>query len=115
MKFMIEKKELSSITTMVNRAASSKNTIPVLSGLLIEVSNEKGLVMTATDMEIGIKSSTKNIEIINEGSVLVNSQYFSDFIKLLPDSLIQIELDQEKAKLKISYGRSSGLDRKSVV
>lgn len=108
MKFMIEKKELSSITTMVNRAASSKNTIPVLSGLLIEVSNEKGLVMTATDMEIGIKSSTKNIEIINEGSVLVNSQYFSDFIKLLPDSLIQIELDQEKAKLKISYGRSSG-------
>ena len=108
MKFIIEKRELSSITTMVHRAASSKNTIPVLSGLLIEISQEKGLVMTATDMEIGIKASTKNVEIIYEGSVLVNSQYFSDFIKLLPDSMIQIELDQDKAKLNISYGRSSG-------
>ena len=73
MKFIIEKRELSSITTMVHRAASSKNTIPVLSGLLIEISQEKGLVMTATDMEIGIKASTKNVEIISEGSVLVNS------------------------------------------
>ena len=40
MKFIIEKRELSSITSMVHRAASTKNTIPVLSGLLIEVSNE---------------------------------------------------------------------------
>jgi len=93
---------------MVHRAASTKNTIPVLSGLLIEVSNEKGLVMTATDMEIGIKASTKNVEIIKEGTVLVNAHYFSDFIKLLPDSQIQIELNQDKAKLNISYGRSSG-------
>ncbi|HNX28217.1 MAG TPA: DNA polymerase III subunit beta [Syntrophomonadaceae bacterium] len=108
MKFIIEKKELSSITTLVHRAASTKNTIPVLSGLLIEVSNEKGLVMTATDMEIGIKAYTKNIEIIKEGSVLVNSHYFADFIKLLPDSSIQIELLQDKAKLNITYGRSSG-------
>jgi len=108
MKFIIEKRELSSITSMVHRAASTKNTIPVLSGLLIEVSNEKGLVMTATDMEIGIKASTKNVEIIKEGTVLVNAHYFSDFIKLLPDSQIQIELNQDKAKLNISYGRSSG-------
>jgi DNA polymerase-3 subunit beta len=76
MKFIIEKRELSSITSMVHRAASTKNTIPVLSGLLIEVSNEKGLVMTATDMEIGIKASTKNVEIIKEGTVLVNAHYF---------------------------------------
>ena len=55
MKFVIEKKELSTMTTLVHRAASSKNTIPVLSGLLIEASKDQGLVMTATDMEIGIK------------------------------------------------------------
>ncbi len=108
MKFCIEKKELSSLTTLVHRAASTKNTIPVLSGLLLEVSNEKGLVMTATDMEIGIKAATKNIEILQEGTVLVNAHYFADFIKLLPDSLIQIELNSDKAKLNITYGRSSG-------
>ena len=108
MKFVIEKKELSSLTSLVHRAASTKNTIPVLTGLLLQVSNEKGLVMTATDMEIGIKASTKNIEVLQEGIVLVNAHYFSDFIKLLPDSIIQIELNEDKAKLNISYGRSAG-------
>lgn len=108
MKFVIEKKELSTITTLVHRAASSKNAIPVLSGLLIQVSRDNGLVMTATDMEIGIKASTHAVEIIDEGSTLVNAHYFADFIKLLPDLPITLELNQETSKLTIHYGRSSG-------
>lgn len=108
MKFFIEKNELSALTTLVYRAASSKNTIPVLSGLLIEVSKEKGLTMTATDMEIGIRASTDQVQIEKEGSVLVNAYYFADFIKLLPESTIGIELNQETARLNINYGRSSG-------
>ncbi len=108
MKFNIEKRELSALTAMVYRAASSKNTIPVLSGLLLELSREKGLTMTATDMEIGIKTSTSNVDIIEEGSVLVNASYFADFIKLLPDTLISIELNTVNSKLQINYGRSSG-------
>jgi len=107
MKFIIEKKELSTLTTLVHRAASSKNTIPVLSGLLIEVSQDKGLVMTATDMEIGIKAVSSQVEVIDPGSVLVNAHYFSDFIKLLPDLPIVLELNPETAKLAIQYGRSS--------
>ncbi|MEA1961536.1 MAG: DNA polymerase III subunit beta [Bacillota bacterium] len=108
MKFTIEKRELSSLTTTVHRAASNKNTIPVLSGLLLQLDKEKGLTMTATDMEIGIKASTQNVEILQEGQVLVNANYFADFIKLLPDTLISLELNHETSKLNISYGRSSG-------
>lgn len=96
------------MTTLVHRAASSKNTIPVLSGLLIEVSPEKGLVMTATDMEIGIKAVSKQVEVVEPGNVLVNAHYFADFIKLLPDLPIILELKPETAKLAIQYGRSSG-------
>jgi DNA polymerase-3 subunit beta len=107
-KFFIEKNELSSLTTLVYRAASSKNTIPVLSGLLIEVSKDKGLTMTATDMEIGIRASTSQVQIEEEGSVLVNAHYFADFIKLLPESTIGIELNRETSRLNIIYGRSSG-------
>ena len=108
MKFNIEKRELSALTAMVYRAASNKNTIPVLSGLLLELSHDKGLTMTATDMEIGIKTSTSNVDILEEGSVLVNASYFADFIKLLPDTLISIELNTVKSRLQINYGRSSG-------
>jgi len=108
MKFTIEKRELSALTTMVHRAASNKNTIPVLSGLYLQLDNEKGLTITATDMEIGIKASSSNVEVLEEGSVLVNANYFADFIKLLPDTLISVELNNETSKLNISYGRSSG-------
>lgn len=108
MKFQIEKKDLSTLTTLVYRAASNKNTIPVLSGLLIEVNNSSGLTMTATDMEIGIKASTSQVDITEEGAVLVNAHYFADFIKLLPDTTISIELNNETSRLNISYGRSSG-------
>ncbi|SHH16241.1 DNA polymerase III, beta subunit [Thermosyntropha lipolytica DSM 11003] len=108
MKFIIEKGQLSTLTTLVHRAASNKATIPALSGILIEASREKGLTMTATDMEIGIKTSTEQVDIIEEGTVLVNAQYFSDFIKLLPDSPVTISLNHETSKLDITYGRSTG-------
>lgn len=108
MKVTMEKRDLSSLTTLVYRAASTKNTIPVLAGLLIEASTDKGLVMTATDMEIGIKASSSSVEIIEPGSVLVNAHYFADFIKLLPDGPVTLELNKDKAKLNINYGRSSG-------
>ncbi len=107
MKFNIEKREISILTTLVHRAAATRTTVPVLSGLHINISRDKGLTMTATDMEIGIKASTLNVDIIEEGSVLVNATYFADFIKLLPDTLITFSLNQSSAKLSIGYGRSS--------
>lgn len=108
MKFVIEKKELSSLSSLVYRAASNKNTIPILSGMLIQVHPARGLTMTATDMDIGIVASTQEVEVLSEGQVLVNAHYFNDFIKLLPDGIITIELNQEASKLSINYGRSSG-------
>jgi len=107
MKFTIEKREISILTTLVHRAAATRTTVPLLSGLHINISRDKGLTMTATDMEIGIKASTLNVDIIEEGSVLVNATYFADFIKLLPDTLISFNLNQDSAKLIIGYGRSS--------
>ncbi len=108
MKIIIDKKEISTLTSIVYRAASNKTTIPILSGLFINANNDSGLTLTATDMEIGIRVSTSNVQILNEGTILVNAHYFADFIKLLPDTDISLELNQEKTKLNISYGRSSG-------
>jgi hypothetical protein len=76
--------------------------------MLIEVDSDRGLTMTATDMDIGIVASTQEVEILEEGKVLVNVHYFNDFIKLLPDGIITIELNLEASKLSINYGRSSG-------
>ncbi len=109
MKFHIEKKELSAMTTLVNRAAShtsNKNNLSALSGILIEASKEKGITITATDLEIGMITSNQQVEVEEEGKVLVNATLFSDFIKLLPDIPITAEFDATRNKLKVSYGKS---------
>ncbi len=108
MKFSIEKQELSDLCNLVYRAASNKNSIPVLSGILLDVEPEKGLTLTATDMEIGIKASTSNIDIIEPGKVLVNASYLNSFIKSLPDTRLLVEYDEQSAKLNVIYGRSAG-------
>lgn len=48
------------------------------------------------------------MDVIEAGSVLVNANYFADFIKLLPDGNIAMELNVNTSKLNISYGRSKG-------
>jgi DNA polymerase-3 subunit beta len=109
-KFSIDKQELSSLTSLVHRAAShvaSRNNIPTLAGILVEADQEKGLTMTATDLEIGIVAATKSVEVITPGKILVNANVFADFIKLLPYTEILLELDSAKNKLKVSYGRSN--------
>lgn len=108
MNFQVDKKVLSTLTTLVHRAASNKSTIPVLSGILIEANHERGLTMTATDMEIGIKASSQEVKIEKEGLVLVNAHYFADFIKLLPDTNITVDLNHDTSRLNITYGRSTG-------
>lgn len=108
MNFSIEQKELASLTNLVYRAASNKNAIPVLAGLLLTLDPDKGLTITATDMELGMRVSTNNVEIIQPGSVLVNSLYFHNFIKSLPAIRINLQYDEETAKLNVVYGRSTG-------
>lgn len=110
MKFNIEKKELSAITTLISRAASSaqgKNTISVLSGILIET-KDNILTMSATNTEIGMIVKSNEATIEEEGKILVNASLFSSFIKTLPDMIITIEMDEKRNKLKITYGKSFG-------
>lgn len=107
MKFSIEQRELHALTSLVYRAASNKNAIPVLSGLLINVNPDTGLTITATDMEIGMRVSSNNVEIIEPGSVLVNAFNFNNFVKSLKDTRIVLQYDKETAKLNMIYGKST--------
>ena len=56
LKLRIEQRELSKGINIVQKGISSKTTLPILSGILIEAS-EGQLKLTGTDLEIGIESS----------------------------------------------------------
>jgi len=72
----------------VQNIISSKNSLPILSNILIEAEKNK-IVLTSTDLDIGI-SSVLETEIEEEGAITVPAKRFNDIIKELPDEDISI-------------------------
>ncbi len=106
MKFTLNKDLLSNSSSIVQRAASSKDVVPALSGMLI-TARDQSVTFQATDLDIGIKKTISPVNIEREGQVLVNAKYFNDVIRFLSDEEVTIEFDEELGKLKVLYGLSS--------
>ena len=103
MKFTIEKNIILESLNNVTRALSQKLTIPVLSGIKIELS-KKGINLTASDSELTIKSfipeeKIKHIE--GEGTVVIQSKYILDIIRKMPSNDINFEVEED-LKIRIS-------------
>ena len=92
MKFRSSKENLIETINIVQKAVSAKSTLPILEGILIEA--EENLKMTGNDLEIGIESYI-DAEIIEKGSLVINSKIFGDIIRRLPDSEVTIESNEK--------------------
>ena len=62
MKFRCQQQKLSKALNIVSRAVTSRTTIPVLKGILLEVNDGK-LTMSASDLDIAIKN-TIDVEVV---------------------------------------------------
>jgi DNA polymerase-3 subunit beta len=83
MKLKIKKEILLENINNVSKAISSKNIIPVLSGIKFDLTKE-GLFLTSSDDDITIQSfiSKKEIEDIDEvGSIVIPGRYFIEMIE----------------------------------
>jgi|LSQX01.3.fsa_nt_gb DNA polymerase-3 subunit beta len=100
MKFMLEKKDLVEIVSSVARGAG---VTPQTDGILIETINGQ-LKMTAHSFSFGVRLSTGEIEVKEEGSIVVKTNHFYDLVKKLPDSVITLE--ENNNKLTVRYGKS---------
>ena len=90
MKIRIDQKNLSKHINMAQKGISSRTTLQILDGILLETVNGR-LKLTGTDLEISIETYV-DCEIIEEGSIVVNSRIFGDIIKKLPESTINIDV-----------------------
>ncbi|MGI6512838.1 MAG: DNA polymerase III subunit beta [Syntrophomonadaceae bacterium] len=106
MKFSVNKNLLSQAASIVQRAASTKDTIPALSGMLITAEKDR-LILQGTDLDIGIKKIIFPADIVSEGSALVNAKYFSDLVRYLSEEEVTISLDETNNKLNVYNGFSS--------
>jgi DNA polymerase-3 subunit beta len=103
MKITIDRSELLKKLGHVQSVVERRNTIPILSNVLLDATGTK-LVMLATDLDIQISDSAEAV-IEVPGTTTVSAQMLFDIVKKLPDgSQVRLELDQ--AKLKVVAGRS---------
>lgn len=103
MKIMLEKKDLTPVVSSAARGASNNDIMPILKGMMLEAKEGK-LIATALDLEVGIKVSTSEVQLDEEGCVLVNAKNFNDLVAKLPDEVITLQTKDNR--LEVKYGRS---------
>ena len=91
MKFTVEKRLLNEAVTNLQRAVSSKTSIPALEGILIR-SEENRLVLTAYDLEIGMQTELPAI-ISAPGAIILPAKLFAEIVRRSPDEDITIDVD----------------------
>ena len=93
MKFVCEKEKILKAINSVTKAVATKTTMPILEGILIQT-NDKEIKFTTYDMEIGIEYIIDaNVE--EQGATVVNAIMFSEIIRKLPDTDINISLNEK--------------------
>jgi len=101
----INQPTLSALVQTVARAASLKDTLPALAGMMLEA-KDGILTAQATDLEIGIIAITYPHGLCGDGKALVNAQYFANLVKNIPEGEVEISLNGEKNQLTVKYGKS---------
>lgn len=93
MKIICNQKILTNKIGISQKAINGKTTLDLLKGILLCAKNGQ-LKLTGYDLEIGIETYAQ-VEVIKEGSIVVNAKLFGDIIRKLPDSFIEIETDED--------------------
>ena len=92
MKIICSTAELCEACQNVQRAASTKTAIPAIEGILI-VAKDGTLTLTGYDLEMGITTSIP-ARIEEEGELVLNAHMFSETLRKLPGSNVNIDSDQ---------------------
>ena len=114
MELTFNKEDLWRAIQMVSSVAASRNTLPILSNVLIKTIDDR-IQLAATDLEIGIKSLV-NGEVTAPGSITVPAKKLSEIVHELPSlsesgdpakvkiittSNDRVEIECERAKFRV--------------
>ena len=103
MNFTVEKEVFLKGLSRVQGIVEKRNTIPILSNVLIE-GNEGEIHITATDLEVGMKSSYP-ASIKTPGKITVSAKKIYEIIKELPEKEISF-IAKDNCWIEIRCGKS---------
>ncbi|MFL5920256.1 MAG: DNA polymerase III subunit beta [Gaiellaceae bacterium] len=97
--------ELTRALGIVSRGVSTRTTVQILAGILLQASGGK-LDLAATDMELSLRTSLE-AQVETEGSVVVPGRLLLELARLLPDAEVSVEHKLEEAAVEIRSGSAT--------
>ena len=89
MKFTISTQELNYLLNKIQNVVSPKPAMPLLVNFLIEAYNDE-LILTATDLTVGIRCYLTDVSIHEEGASTLPAKKFAQLLRELPHPSIEI-------------------------
>lgn len=106
MELLLDHERFSTAIALVERAVSSRDTIPALTGILVEAEEDgaAGVRLTASDLEMGVTTRIE-AEIQTAGRVLLPGRLLSSIVRRLPGGDVRLALD-DSGLVHLSSGSS---------
>ncbi len=105
MKFKVNQQDLQQALNYCQGVIEKRNTLPILSNILLDVKNSK-LTITATDLDLIFVHQINNIEVVEEGKTTATSSIMYDIIrKISSEKKINLTLT-DKSKLHLESEKS---------
>lgn len=101
MKLKIDQAQLLTGLTTVLPAVASRRTLPILANILLIAKNGY-LKLVATDLDIGI-STVVSANVKLAGSLTLPARFLYDYVRALPNALLDLELAELTANLKCGH------------
>ena len=104
MKATIERATLLKSLSHVQSVVERRNTIPILSNVLIEARDDGSIRLMATDLDLQVDESVP-ATVTQAGATTVSAHTFFDIVRKLPEGS-QVELAAAEGKMQVNAGRS---------
>jgi len=104
MRLVTTKQALVDCLGIVSKAVSSRTSIQVLSGVLLEATDD-GIVLSATDMEISIRAPLAGT-VERSGSLVIPARIAADIARSLPVGEVSLEQPPGETQMEIKAGGS---------
>ena len=104
MKATIERATLLKSLSHVQSVVERRNTIPILSNVLIEAREDGSIRLMATDLDLQVDESIQ-ANVATPGATTVSAHTLFDIVRKLPDGS-QVEINAAEGKMQLSAGRA---------
>ncbi|MFU0832023.1 MAG: Beta sliding clamp [Oscillospiraceae bacterium] len=94
MKITCDKQKLNESVLNIQKAVSTKSSVPALEGILIRT-DENSVFLCGYDLELGI-TTIFDCEVEEKGSIVLNARLFSEIVRRLPGPEVTISSDEKQ-------------------